>query len=1106
MLNEEQHPLQPHENAVNQANPLLRVRFLGGFQFLLADETALHFPQRKVLALLAYLALNPQREHSRTALIGLFWPDVAESNARASLRMALSNARKALQPTGLVDEVLDATRTSVGWARHGHVAVDALQFQAHLQQGDLPQALSLYRGPLLDGLYLDDCPAFDDWVSVQRQRYHLQALDAANELASLYTDAGDYAHAEQVTRRQLELDPLHDAAQRRLLRLLAYQGQHNAARSQFQAFKALLRDELGIEPDAELQMLMQQIDTQTLALPTTQGSVRLARVHHLPETPTPFFGRDADLAALSQRLQKPTYRLISLIGPGGIGKTRLALEALRHNQAHYRHGVYFVPLAGVAQPDQLPFSIAAVLDLQLKAGEETIATQLIAHLRHRKLLLLLDNFEHLIADTSLDLLVSLLKSCPGVVLLVTSRQYLNLQVEDTFRLEGLPYPENAGQTDIGRYDAVQLFVDRAQRVNKRFDLSEESAPAVLAICQITGGIPLALELVAAGLRDADVQQLAEAIRADADRLQTTMHDVPTAHRSLRSVFDYSWRLLTQPEQRLLAALAAFRGGFSTAAAVEVCGATPGLLARLEQASLIRKQGAERYDMHELTRQFAAEQLQATAHMGAIHRAYAGYYCELLAQQAEALVGAHPQTAIQVIQHDWDNVWQAWLWGVRANDLEALARALTGLHRYCLARGLYQEVEHLLAEALAVIPATRTLLHLDTLLAYSEHLLWQTKYAQARPYAEAAQKLAQGLGDAARNADAWRLIALLHDQTGDTIVAIQAFEQALAAAQRAENPLLFCEVLRRYGLSLSNLGHHKQALACLHQALQVAQQESYRTQEQSLLLYLGLLYSEMHDLLRAMHYAQAALSLIQATGNRPLEARIQNMTGFGYAQVGQLEQALPYHEQSRQISQEIGDPFQESHALHNLCTVNRKLGRYDLAEHYGQQALRLGLGYHLPDPSAYAWLHLGYLAADRGDFAQAAEYFQLSRDSWAEQGQYALRLESQAGLARALLHLGQGQAAQSALGEVLSALDAGPLDGVDELFEVYLACYDVLRSVGDARADAVLQAAQAHLEHVAASIEDRLLRETYLRGVPVHRRLLQLGAQQRPTNARQHGEI
>ena len=838
----------------------LRISLFGGFQAAGNDKDEITFTNRKVMGLLAFLALEAGQAHSRETLVGLLWPEMSETDARNNLRVTLARLRKLLEGETAVS-ALTATRRDVRFQPGDAIRLDVADFLALLAESEshahvdrstcagcrqrLVAAAALYHGPLLHGLYLDNCPAFDEWLFVQRERFHLQALEVLEELAQGLEADGRFAEATAHTRRQLELDPLHDSAQRRLLRLLAYQGQTTAALSQFASIKKTLHAELGIEPDVELLQLAQQISDGKLPMPGAGApkAVLVAETtagphHNLPEILTPFIGRESELVQLAERMAAPTgvpaYRLITLAGPGGIGKTRLALEAARANLHRFADGAFFVPLGGVAQASEIPAAIAAALNFTF-SSDAAPATELLHILQEKHLLLVVDNLEHIIEEGA-ALLLQIVQTAPQVVLLITSRERLNVQAEDLFRLRGLPYPKDAN-AEIGQYAAVRLFADRAHRLQKSFRLSDETLPHVAHICRLVEGLPLGLELTATWVRDYFVQQIAAALEENLDLLATDLRDISPRHRSLAAVFEYSWQLLTADEQAALSQLAVFRGSFTPAAASQVAQTSPLTLTRLRYKSLLRSLGNGRYSLHQLTQQFAAEKL---AQMGetAVYQQHAAHFLNLVTAQSEALAGAQPQQAIGMVQQDLDNIRQAWHWGTTAGYWKALHRSVAGLSRFYRATGLNGEGAQMMGQALDALPAdAEPALRLDLLLEQTGFIISQARLSVAIIQAEAAASLAQQLDDSVRLGRAFLLLGQAHSQIGDSRQSCSYLEAGLTQARRGQDLALEAEILRYLGKTMQSLKKRQQGENYLQQALQIMRDLGNRTQEQAILLIL-----------------------------------------------------------------------------------------------------------------------------------------------------------------------------------------------------------------------------------------------------------------------------
>ncbi|MCB8927691.1 MAG: tetratricopeptide repeat protein [Ardenticatenaceae bacterium] len=699
----------------------LNLRFFGGFRAAIDDQPISASRAKRIEALLIFLAMEANRPHRREILIGLLFPDMPDDAARTNLRQTLSRLRRAIGDAQAAPSFLLSTRESTQFNLESNHSLDVVQFQAGLagceahrgsREGSCVGCMALastavthYTGPFLDGFFLEDSSAFDEWLLGYRQQFQADALAALEELAQFHEQRGEYEPAADFARQQLAIEPWREAAQQQLMRALAYLGERNAALASYKTFCQTLWDELGVEPMPETAALAEQIEAAAAERP-----------YRLPPREQNLVGRSEELAQLSTRLADPTQRLHTIVGPGGMGKTRLALEAAwLAATAHlgpFWHGVFFVPLAGVASVESAEFNplVTAVAEAigYTFAGSADPQAQLLAYLQDRKMLLVLDNLEHLV-QPGRALILALLHQAPGLNLLVTSRERLNLAEEHVLALAGLP---TAADNAAGS-PAVALFVQRAQQVESRFALGESedwSETAVVEICQLLDGSPLAIELSAAWVRLLSCPEILAELRHNLDGLSASAANVPQWHRSLRAVFDYSWQLLTLPEQQTLAQLAIFQGGFERQAAAAITEARLPQLSALLDKSFLRRQVGEtavarsRYEMLAVVRQFAAEHMQNGQIGFALRQRYGRYYLNLLAAQETRLQGAEQAQALAVIGQEIDNIRQAWRLAVAQADLAAVDQATETLSLFLYMRSWFREGVALFSQAVAQLRA------------------------------------------------------------------------------------------------------------------------------------------------------------------------------------------------------------------------------------------------------------------------------------------------------------------------------------------------------------------------------------------------------------------
>src|SRR5213593_367262 len=393
-----------------------------------------------------------------------------------------------------------------------------------------------------------------------------------------------------------------------------------------------------------------------------------AGMKNLPLPRTSFVGRALELEAIDRLLEDPGCRLLTLVGPGGAGKTRLALEAAARRVDRYPHGVHFVPLASVASPDFLAPALAESIQFAVDAVHSgfSVQDQLLDYLSERSTLLVLDNFEHLVEGSGL--LGEVIERAPRVELLTTSRERLNIQSEWVFDVEGLGLAENGS----GGASAVLLFVERAKQVVPGFALDDARYSQALRICRLVDGMPLGIELAASWVSVLSCAEIADEVEGNIDFLATSMRDVPERHRSLRAAIDQSWRLLTDEQRSAFSRLSVFRGSFDRGAAVAVTGADLRLLSELVAKSLLRRPDFGRFELHELLRQYAAEQLHLLPTEEADARGrHAGHYAAMLLERQAILMGPEVAAARDELRGELDNLRAAAEWSL-AEDADDVA--------------------------------------------------------------------------------------------------------------------------------------------------------------------------------------------------------------------------------------------------------------------------------------------------------------------------------------------------------------------------------------------------------------------------------------------------
>ena len=713
----------------------LKLSLLGPFLAALDEKPIDSFPTSKVQALLVFLAVERQAAHRREYLMELLWPGMPEPSARHNLRQALYQLRKKFpslssSPAGkdTVPFVLSDRRTiQINAAAAIETDVERVGiYLTDLKNHDHPDllncptcresleaAVDLYRGDFLVDFYLDDSNQFEAWTAAQRDANRQQVLVALEILTTMTSQRQDFQQAQAFAERQIALDPLRERAHRALMTALAHRGRRRAALAHYETLREQLEAELSIDPSPETHTLMaairegeirgeQPLETTTILsdgmasrLPTLQDTrIELPKKRvirsNLPAQPTPFIGRETELIELEALIADRDTRLVTIVGPGGMGKTRLALVAAERmvETKLFPDGVFFVDLAPLNEPQQIPSAVAEVLQIQLSAGEGGARQQLLEFLRDKAMFFVMDNFEHLLDGA--HLISDLLVAAPGIQVLATSRERLEFRQEQLYPISGLEFPDWVTPEDAAEYTAAQLFLGAARRMRPNFELEQGELAPLAYICRLVGGMPLALELSAGWVELLPLAEIAAKIERGLGFLESDLQDVPDRHRSIWTIFETTWERLEPTERDMMKKLSVFRSGFTREAARQVASdqksspASLRLLGRLVSKSLLQVDPSrERYQVHEMLRKFALERLDQSGEMVTTHTAHASYYLDMLYQLEAAIKGGRGQKdALDDIEADFANIRAAWNWALDHGNLEALDQVLEALLWFC----------------------------------------------------------------------------------------------------------------------------------------------------------------------------------------------------------------------------------------------------------------------------------------------------------------------------------------------------------------------------------------------------------------------------------------
>jgi predicted ATPase/Tfp pilus assembly protein PilF len=945
------------------------------------------FTRPKPLLLLAYLALEGRQERRHVA--ELFWPGAADR--MKSLTVALTRLRKGAPGS------IDADDHHV-WAT---VDADAQEFLALLDRGDPSQALDLYRGPFLAGFYLKHWSTeLEEWIYDTREHLAARARRAMLELAERPAARERFHEASRLAEAAFRLPGAAALEPDEIVRLhtLLVAGDSPLA-------SGVRREASGFGID--------------LATSPADARERLRRLfgapgttapHNLPKRSTALVGRDLELTDVATLLARPDCPLLTLVGPAGVGKTRLAVQAAhdQHALGAFPGGVYFVALEPLSSARSLASAVASALAIEL-AGPEEPMRRIIDHIGEREMLLVLDNAEHILARSDgtaaagedvASVITDLVAACPDLTLLVTSRARLDLEEERTFPVAGLPYPQRdqVPLDEARRFDAVELFVRRAKRARADFDLGEENVADVLRLCRIVEGLPLALELAAVWVRIMPVDEIVTALEDGLDILATPTRNVPERHRSMRAAFDQSWRLLPPKEQQVLRRLAVFRGGFRREAAREVAGATIPVLAALVDTSLLRVDATGRYDSHPFVHEYALERLahhpEEHAQAEERHRAY--FVRSLQVWEDELAGGARQREALAAVEGELENVLLAWRGAADDGDVALLWDACRPLQVFFIQRGgLLREAAAAFTDAargveeLAGDPGRALLGRLLVAEAWFRFLLGETARSEAaaqrgvaslRTVADAA-----ATGDASsRDADRGRRLAIdrgvtsglntlghIAKQRGDLSGAERHFRAALALARAWDNRAQVAIMTNNVALLRKSLGDYDEAETLFREALAI---NRGRKNDRSIVRNL----TNLGSLMVVAGKGESAERLLREGARLAAEigyedlvpSLLSNLGGAAYLR-GRYEEAGALYREALERKRDSGERAFLADAHCGLGRVEAARGAYAEARHHLGAALALAWEAQYVEIVCASLLTLAELSNALGEPTEAA---------------------------------------------------------------------------------------------------------------------------------------
>lgn len=936
---------------------MLTLSFLGAYSAKLGNTVLQGFESTKVRALLAYLMLESDKPQSREHLVGLFWGEGDDAKASKNMRQALSNLRKTIQDTDMESPfLLMVSDTIQADANNPHIWLDTRLFEKLIFDCEqhphrkietctacanrLEQAAQLYRGEFLRGFNLKDSKYFQDWLVARREYFHQKMIVILEKLAGYHQQRREYSIAIEYARRLISMDEWREESYVLLMQLLSSASQRSEALKLYQKCRHVMQEEFGVEPQPETVQLFEkilnnQVPEHPLALPQ----------NNLPTFGTTFVGRQKEYLQIVEYLQTKDRRLVTIVGPGGVGKTRLAIQIGQDQLYSFQNGVFWIPLENITNTNALPDIIANTVGMEMPAKGD-VRSHVLNFLRHRDILLIFDNYEHLLPET--DFIAEILNRAPEVSILITSRESLHLQVEWVFELTGLPLQVNEKEILPA---AVLLLEQRAQRLDPQFHISTtEEYKDALQLCKLLDGLPLGIELASGMLKKYTCAEVVEQISENISTLTSSFRDIPSRHRSLWVVFEHSWGLLSKKEKQTFAALGIFPSRFNATAALEICSATPSLLDDLCRKSLVRQFGRDLYGLHPLLQQYARKKQNPIGiSEEEINKKFQKYYSRLALKAEQDMKGAQVQQALDDFSSEWVNLAFAWNIALAKEDIKVLDILLSPFFWFFEIKGKIYEGETLFQAALSVMEAqnkdqTKSQSFYYRLLIYHGWLSFRRgRTDQAAQYL--TQAIEQGFDALTVSEQIFSTTHLgsIYYETGQKTKAYELHEKAMSLCVKNQTPWEEALTCNHYGSMLSMDGDLEQAEMILNRGTEIAEANQFTWIIASILSNLAVLVYFRQDY-------QAAIDLFLRSNDKSSQygdihrspSVNHNNLAECYALLGALDKASEHLEKSLYHFNECGNTVFLPYVYNTLATVHLQAGKHAEARQALDDGIRTAL--------------------------------------------------------------------------------------------------------------------------------------------------------------------
>ena len=981
---------------------------LGGFSVSVGTRIIEEgeWPSRKAASLVKLLSLAPSHRVHRERMMDLLWPDLGPKAAANNLYQALHVARRALAPTPAASSHYLRLRSGqLELCPEVPLWVDAEVFEEGATEAGRARepaayraAVELYAGQLLPG------NLYEEWAEERRSELRRKYLSLLLELAALYEEREEFEAAIETLQRVVAEDPICEGAHTGLMRLHALSGRRGEALRQYERLEEILSRELDAKPDMASRRLYEEILSAQFPPPhSSQKEGHLAEEppnysrHNLPAARTSFVGRERELLEVKREVSMG--RLLTLTGAGGSGKTRLALEAAKDLVGLYPDGVWLVELASIAEPELVLQAVAGVLGVS-EQPDRSLTDTLVDALRKKKMLVVLDNCEHLI-DAVASSVDTLLGSCPRLRVLATSREALGVAGEVDRPVPPLSLPdlqERPTVEELEGYESVRLFVERALFAERAlygvtgFGLTPENTEDVAKICRHLEGIPLAIELAAAWVGTLTVEQISQRLKDSLRLLKSSRRALPR-QQTLRGAMDWSFELLSKPEKELFLKLSVFAGGWTLEAA-EAVGAGDGedieeeevleFIWRLVNKSLVVAEpgmgGVARYRMLEPIRQYARERLEEGEKADIVRDRHAAFFLALAEEAEPELTGPQQSTCVERLEREHDNLRAALSWLLELGEGELGLRFSGACWRFWYVRGYLSEGLRWLEEALALSDPAPPPARIKALEGMGWVLQIQGDPDRAKATYDEMLKLSRELGDKGNIATALNSLGILAVAEGDNERARPLLEENLAVIRELENEQSTDAMLKKFHalgllgiLAANEDGDYARAEALWQESLTLIREVGDANRIGTTLCNLGFAALMQRDYERAVARCEEALAFARELGSTGILLIAEPSVNLGLAAHGQgdYQRATGAFEEALAISQDAGQKPTVINALEGMASLAGALGNATRAARLWGAAEASREVTDIALSPAERALHDPYLAEARSLLGQAA---------------------------------------------------------------------------------------------------------------------------------------